>query len=165
MFGRIIKLVLDRGTQFQSQFEVYCSRKNICHEMSSVYTPSSNSHSELRVKWCKGAVRRADLTGGDAHSILNKQQELVLSNCNASSKELFLKRRIKSSSFLSMDNKRPFSWDAEILLREHARLGRQEKGQNLAPVRGYEPGQRCRVQEKPLQRNGPCWGMVEQSLQ
>ena len=47
LFGRITKLVSDQGPQFQTKFTAYCRKKNIQSELSSVYSPSSNSHSEL----------------------------------------------------------------------------------------------------------------------
>ena len=41
-FGRVSKIVSNNGPQFLSQCMAYCKRRNIQHELSSLYSPSSN---------------------------------------------------------------------------------------------------------------------------
>ena len=86
----------------------------IVHKTSAVYFPTSNAYSEIGVKKCKSALWRAMITGQDTHQLLNRMQELKLSDCNASPKDLFLQRRIKHNSMMHVEDTKPFSWIDEI---------------------------------------------------
>ena len=83
---------------------------------------------------------------GDPHRILSIAQELTLSDCNSSAKDLFLKRRIKSNLIYEVRARPPFNWRAEVELREKARQARQLSRQKLAPLPTHHTGDRVRLQ-------------------
>ena len=94
-YGNTKKIVSDGASNFTSQeFADYCSKKCIVHQVSSPYNPSSNSISKFGVKKYKFALCNSQVTDIHPQHLLNMNKELVLSDCNISSKSLFLKRRI-----------------------------------------------------------------------
>ena len=114
---------------------------------SAKYCPTSNVHSELGVKRCKHALRRAQLVKhGDPHRIFSMAQELTLNDCNSSAKDLFLKLKIKSNLIYEVRERPPFNWRAEVELREKVRQARQLSGQKLAPLPTLQTGDRVRLQ-------------------
>ena len=48
-YGRCSKLVTDHGSQFKSKFDDYCKKKKIQHDMSVIYSPSLNAHSDANM--------------------------------------------------------------------------------------------------------------------
>ena len=102
-FGRTSKIVTDNGSNLVSeQVNKYCKERNIVHETSSPYSPTSNSRAELGVKKAKFALRRSKGDFKKAQEILHRSQAQVkMSDCNSTPLELFLKWRIKYNDIIS----------------------------------------------------------------
>ena len=146
-FGRMKKIITDGAPNLDSQeFNDFCKSRNIIHQVSSPYSPTSNYCSELGVKRCKHSLRRSTITGDSAQKLLKQSQELCLSDCGASPKSLFLKRRIDQDSTIEALRK-PFDWKKEIQQREDQRMKRILQDQRKGYKKGFETGQRVRVQE------------------
>ena len=69
-----------------------------------------------------------------------------MSDCGASPKSLFLKRRIDQNSTIEALRK-PFDWEKEIQQREDQRMRRILQDQKKGYKKGFETGTRVRVQE------------------
>ena len=93
-YGMCRQIVSDGRPQFCQEFQNYCKQRRISHELSSAYSPTSNAYAELGVKLCKYALHHASVTGQDPATLLNMYQDLTLSDCNSSPKELFMRRRL-----------------------------------------------------------------------
>ena len=148
-YGLCRKIVSDGGPQFRHEFAEYCERKRISHELSSAYSPTSNAYSEVGVKLCKYALRRASVTGQDPATLLNLYQDLTLSDCNSSPKELFMKRRLRTTlglSLLILEKNKKYDWENEIRLREEARMSRQIRDQSSSPNQDFAVGDAVRIQ-------------------
>ena len=90
IFGKTKKIKNDKGPNLSSMlFENYCYMRGIQHQMSAPYKPTGNSIVEGSVKLCRWALRRATLTKQSVHQLIRQRQSLWLSDCNASSQELF----------------------------------------------------------------------------
>lgn len=57
-FGYPCSIRTDGGPQFRAEFDEYCSKKGVLHELSSPYNPSSNGLAEAAVKSLKRLVQK-----------------------------------------------------------------------------------------------------------
>ena len=58
-FGLPLVIRSDGGPQFRSQFSTFCQERNIKHELSSAYNPTSNSLAESTVNQAKHFLKRS----------------------------------------------------------------------------------------------------------
>ena len=153
IFGKSKKIISDNGPNLSSLLmETYCYRKWISHKTSAPHNPIGNGIVEGSVKLCKWALRRASLTKQSAHQLLRQRQSLWLSDCKASTQELFLKRRITPHHLsIIRDPETPlkkFTWKEEIECREAVRVERKKNLiKNSKTVKNYRGGDRVIIQD------------------
>ena len=142
IFGKTKKIVTDNGPNLASMLmESYCHKKRISHHFSAPYNPTGNTISENGVKTCKWALRRSRLTGQNAHMLLRQRQSLWLSDCCASSQELFLKRRITPHHLNTDGVTRKLDWEKERESREKVRVARTERLiKNSKKIKNFKVG-------------------------
>ena len=69
-FGFPLVIRSDGGPQFRSQFSTFCQERNIKHELSSAYNPTSNSLAESTVKQAKHLLKKVGSFGQQYHQEL-----------------------------------------------------------------------------------------------
>ena len=142
------KIVTDGAANLNSgEFNNFCAKRKIAHQVSSPYSPSSNAYSEVGVHRCKFSLRRSTLTGIPAQHLLKQNQEMILSDCLASPKSLFLKIRVTRGTPTREGLQKPFIWEKEIKMREKHQMERAIPDQKKRYIGGFGSAERVRIQE------------------
>ena len=87
----------DGSPQFRSEFDEYCKKNSIKHELSSPYNPESNGLAESAVKNLKSIILRWEDTGEDIKSAIAAWRNMVRGDGSSPSQMFF--GRTKSKSF------------------------------------------------------------------
>ena len=67
----------DGGPQFRSEFDEYCKKNSIKHELSSPYNPESNGLAESAVKNQKSIILRCEDTGEELKPAIAEWKNMV----------------------------------------------------------------------------------------
>ena len=144
-YGWASKIWLDGGHCYKSTaFSKYCQDNRIKHEFSVPYHPAAIIESPvLRAKFC---LRCGTNMKVDPQLILSSYQDLYLSDCHASPKEILLYWRLKPVSPLFSLSSNTFDWQALIQSCEDVWHKHQVWGQQKPLTRDYLPGEYVVVQ-------------------
>ena len=106
----------DGGPQFRSEYDEYCKKNSIKHELTSPYNPESNGLAESAVKNLKSIILRCEDTGEDVKSAIAAWRNMVRAD-GSSPSQMFFGRTQKQKLPMLSPNATSFNPDTLIKKR------------------------------------------------
>ena len=103
----------DGGPQFRSEYDEYCKKNSIKHELSSPYNPESNGLAESAVKNLKSIILRCEDTGEELKPAIAAWRNMVRAD-GSSPSQMFFGRVQKQKLPLLNPNATSFNPDTHL---------------------------------------------------
>ena len=136
----------DGGPQFRSEFDEYCKKNAIKHELSSPYNPESNGLAESAVKNLKSIILRCKDTGEELKPAIAAWRNMVRAD-GSSPSQMFFRRIQKQRLPLLNPNATSFNPDALIQKRDNMHSKRCNFDQHSVIIADLVPGEEVLVQD------------------
>ena len=138
----------DGGPQFRSEFDEYCKKNSIKHELSSPYNPESNGLAESAVKNLKSIILRCKDAGEDIKSAIAAWRNMVRADDGSSPSQMFFGRTQKQK--LPMLNPNATSFNPDTLIQKRDVLHSKRcnlRDQHLVVIADLVPCEKLLVQD------------------
>ena len=136
----------DGRPQFRLEFDEYCKKNSIKHELSSPYNPESNGLAESAVKNLKSIILRCEDTGEDVKSSIAAWRNMVRAD-GSSPSQMFFGRTQKQKLPLLNPNATSFNPDSLIRKRDDLHSKRCNlRDQHSVIIADLVPGEKVLIQ-------------------